>query len=83
MGGRGGGAGRLVDHRARVACMAGSAVRLTPQCGQVVACWSSLVEQAGHLLDMNLLLGWRPFLRAPVGTPSTIGGQAGSVVSPG
>src|SRR5215204_403115 len=67
---------------ARAAWMAGSAARVARQLGQLLACSSSLAEQAGQLLDMYLLLGRRPFVGAPVGTASTIGGSAGPVVGP-
>src|SRR5215207_1095932 len=59
-----------------------SAARLAPQCGQVGVCWSSLAEQAGHVLDIDCsLVGALPW--APVGDTSTIGRQAGCVVGPG
>jgi hypothetical protein len=46
-----------------------SAATLAPQCGQLIACWSSLAEQAGHILDMNCsLVGALPFGRL-LGSP--------------
>jgi hypothetical protein len=50
--------------------------------GQVCACGSSLAEQAGHVLFMTARSS-APSLGAPVGTPSTIGGKAVSVVGLG
>src|SRR5215213_10797165 len=55
------------------------AARLAPQFGQLVACWSSLAEQAGHVLCM--IAPWSaPSLWVPVGTASTIGCEAPCVV---
>jgi hypothetical protein len=31
--------------------------RVVQQCGQLVVCWSSLAEQAGHLLDTAVAAG--------------------------
>src|SRR4029453_2993167 len=36
--------------------------RLAPQCGQLVVCWSSLAEQAGHVLNMDCSLVSARFL---------------------
>src|SRR4029453_4637764 len=58
------------------------AARSAPQFGQLVACWSSLAEQAGQVLSITALLRRRPLLEAPTGTPLTIDGQVVSVVGP-
>jgi hypothetical protein len=66
---------------ARVAWFASPAARLAPHCGQVAVCWSTLAEQAGQVLCMTTpWVGALPW--APVGTASTIGRQARSVVGP-
>src|SRR5215218_2224887 len=57
------------------------AARLAPQCGQVVACWSSLAEQAGHVLCMIAPSSAPSLVRLSV-CLSTIGRQAISVVGP-
>src|SRR5512132_1165285 len=38
---------------------------LAPHWGQIVACWSSLAEQAGHVLFMTPLLHLRSTVEAP------------------
>src|SRR5215204_2184344 len=58
------------------------AARSAPQFGQLVACWSSLAEQAGQVLSITALLRRHRILGAPVRTPLTIGGQVVSVIVP-
>src|SRR6185503_16541379 len=41
---------------AALAAESAPSVRLAPQWGQLVVCWSSLAEQAGHVLDMDCSL---------------------------
>jgi hypothetical protein len=47
---------RAASSTVALAAESAPSVRLATQWGQLVACWSSLAEQAGHVLDMDCSL---------------------------